>query len=163
MAVVNYSENIKHICVIYLDLDGWRTNGGTVPPELALTSQVPDLVLVDKSKTPSQVVLLELTCPFDTATLIKAALDRKELRYRRLTAELRDAGYNAINLPLEIGSRGVINARNHGVLATLAQLVNIKDLKNFRRTLGKTSLLGSYRIWLARRSQEWAPGGLIQP
>ena len=109
------------------------------------------------------VVLLELTCLFDTATLIKAALDRKELRYRRITAELKDAGFNAINLSVEIGSCGVINARNHGVLATLAQFVGIKDLKNFRRTLGKISLVGSYRIWLARRSQEWAPGGLIQP
>ena len=28
-------------------------------------------------------------------------------------------------------------------------------------TLGKIALLGSYRIWLARKSQDWSPGDLI--
>ena len=31
------------------------------PPVMALTGQVPDLVLIDKSVTPTRVVLLELT------------------------------------------------------------------------------------------------------
>ena len=48
------------------------------------------------------------------------------------------------------------------MLANLAQFAGIRDLKNFRRTLGKISLVGSYRIWLARRSQEWSSGELIK-
>ena len=35
----------------------------------------------------------------------------------------------------------------------------IKNVKIFRNTVGKISLLGSYRIW---RSQDGSPGDLIQ-
>ena len=41
---------------------------------------------------------------------------------------------------LEIGSRSVITARNHTVLADVCGLCGIKNLKTFRRTLGKISL-----------------------
>ena len=102
---------------IYADLAGWRVNGGTVPPDLALTGQVPDLVLIDRSVTPTRVVLLELTVPWDSSHSFKAALDRKCDRYERLTNDLKTSGYNALNMPLEIGCRGVVNSRNHCVLA----------------------------------------------
>ena len=147
---------------VYADLQGWRVNGGTVPANMVLTDQMPDIVLVDRSNTPVKVVLLELTCSWDSKHHFQAAMDRKEYRYRRLTQELKDAGYNAINLPLEIGARGVINSRNVGVITTLGSTVGIRNIKKLRRTLGKICLLGSYRIWLARRSQEWSPGDYIQ-
>ena len=108
------------------------------------------------------MVLLDLTCSWDSKHHFQAALDRKETRYRRITQELKDGGYNAINLPLDIGARGVINNRNVGVLTTLATSVGMKSVKKLRRTLGKICLLGSYRIWLARRSQEWSLGDFIQ-
>ena len=88
---------------IHADLNRWRVNGGTVPPNLALTGQVPDLVLIDRSVTPVRVVLLELTVPWDSANSFKGALDRKTDRYERLTEDLKLSGYNALNLPLEIG------------------------------------------------------------
>ena len=46
---------------VYADLNGWRVNGGTIPPDLVLTKQNPDLVIIDRSFTPAKVVLLELT------------------------------------------------------------------------------------------------------
>ena len=111
----------------------------------------------------TKVMLLELTVPWDSSKNFEEARIRKEERYRRLTIDLKDAGYQTVNLPLEVGSRGVINQRNMGVLTSLVSMVGIRNLKHFRRSLGKVSLLGSYRVWLARRSQEWAPGALIQP
>ena len=112
------------------------------------------------------VVLLELTCPFDSsAASFKAAYDRKTLRYERLALDCQSMGYETHNMPLEVGSRGVITARNHAVLATLARICQIRDLTSFRRTLGKISLVGSYgyRIYLARGSSEWTSGPFILP
>ena len=48
---------------VFADLNGWRINGGTVPPDLALTEQKPDLVVIDKSAAPKKVLLIELTVP----------------------------------------------------------------------------------------------------
>ena len=40
--------------------------------------------------------------------------------------------------------------------------VQSEEFKKFTRTLGKISLIGSYKMWLARRSKEWAPGQLVR-
>ena len=146
---------------VYADLNGWRVNGGTVPPDLALTEQVPDLVMIDWSVTPTRVVLLELTVPWDSTSSFKAALDRKLDRYERLTEDLKSRGYNTLNMPLEIGCRGVVDSRNSGVLAAVCSMVGIRGFKKLRGTLARLALLGSYRIWLARKSQDWSPGELI--
>ena len=147
---------------VYADLEGWKINGGTVPPDLVTTGQVPDIVLLDR--TEKKIMLLELTCPFDSsARSFKSAEDRKTDRYERLTLDLQGLGYTALNTPLEIGSRGVITARNHMVLASVASMCGIRDLKNFRKTLGKISLLASHRIYMARASSEWTSGEFIKP
>ena len=146
---------------VYADLDGWRINGGTVPSDLVATGQMPDIVLLDKKK--KMIVLLELTVPFDSSiSSFKSAEDRKTDRYDRLTLDLKALGYKALNMPLEIGSRGVITARNHTVLATLCGICHIKNIKQLRRTLGKIALVASHRIYLARRSNEWSGGQLVK-
>ena len=65
-------------------------------------------------------------------------------------------------MPLEVGARGYINPRNMAVLASISSVCKVRDFKKFARTLGKVSLLGSYRVWLARRSNEWAPGNFVR-
>ena len=50
---------------VYADLEGCKINGGTVPGDLVATGQVPDIVLLDRSH--KKIVLLELTCPFDSS------------------------------------------------------------------------------------------------
>ena len=147
---------------MYADLQGLRVNGGTVPHSLVLAGQVPDLVIVDRSSNPAKVTLIELTIPFDSEKNFLDARDKKEKRYRRLTAELMDAGYTVVSSQLEIGSRGVVSTMNFNVIVNIAQLMGIKDVKNLRRTLAKIALIDSYRIWQARKCQEWAPGNLIQ-
>ena len=66
-------------------------------------------------------------------------------------------------MPLEIGARGVVTARNHMVLASVASMCGIRDLKVLRRTLGKISLVASHRIYLARASTEWTSGDFVRP
>ena len=147
---------------VFADLNGWRINGGTVPPDLALTEQKPDLVVVDNSAAQKKVLLIELTVPWDSAHNFQAALERKTARYERLTEDLRAGGMDARNLPLEIGCRGVINQRNAANLEYLCNLVGIRGIKRLKGDLGRIAVIGSYRIWLARNSQEWSSGELIK-
>ena len=159
LATIN--KNKKDEVTTFADLNGWRVNGGTVPPDLVLTEQIPDLVIIDRTATPAKVVLLELTVPWDSATSFKAALDRKTARYERLAIDLKERGFVVSNMPLEIGCRGVIDKRNSLVLETVCNLVNIKAQLRLKGALGRIALLGSYRIYLARRSSEWNGGELI--
>ena len=147
---------------VYADLDGWRVNGGSVPSDLVATGQIPDIVLLDRVK--KTIVLLELTCPFDSSqSSFKAALDRKTLRNCRLALDCEGLGFTSYNTPLEIGAIGVITARNHAVLAMVAGMTGIRNVKTLRRTLGKIALLASHRIYLARNSPEWSSGKLVTP
>ena len=109
------------------------------------------------------MVLLELTCPFDSDGGFEAARKRKVDRYERLTLDIEAKGMVCLNCPLEVGSRGVISDRNSGVLAMIASMCKIRDVKNLKRTVGKIALLGSYRIWISRKSQTWVGGNFIQP
>ena len=145
---------------ITADLNGWRVGGGTVHPDLAMTGQVPDIVIHDKSSKPEKIILLELTCPWDT--LADKAEVRKTLRYERLALDLQEKGLNVLNMPLEVGARGFIHSRNKGVLAVISSLCKVKDYKKFVSTISKISLIGSYKVWLARRSNEWSPGKLVE-
>ena len=136
-------------------------NWGTVPPDLVMTEQIPDLVTIDRTVKPAKVVLLELTVPWDSATSFRAALDRKTARYERLALDLEERGCVVSNMPLEIGCRGVIDKRNSLVLETICNLFNIRAHQRLKGALGRIALLGSYRIYLARRSSEWNGGELI--
>ena len=118
--------------------------------------------LLDRVK--KTIVLLELTCPFDTSeSSYKNALDRKTIRYCRLALDCNTLRYTGHNTPLEIGARGVITARNHAVLAMVTSMCHIRNLKTLRRTLGKIALVASYRIYLARNSPDGSSGKLVSP
>ena len=117
--------------------------------------QIPDLVIIDRSVMPAKVVLLELTVPWDTASSFEAALDRKTAWYERLALDLEERGFLVSNMPLEIGCRGVIDKRNSLVLETICNLFNIRAHQRLKGALGRIALLGSYRIYLARKSLEW--------
>ena len=69
--------------MVYADLNGWRVKGGTVPADLALTEQIPNMVIIDKSETPTKA-----DSPRDSSNSFQAALDRKSARYERLAADI---------------------------------------------------------------------------
>ena len=120
------------------------------------------LVVTDESVKPTKILLVELMVPWDNANNFQAALERKTARYERLTEDLAQAGFDARNLPLEIGCRGVINQRNAAALEYICNQVGIKAIQKLKGALGRIALIGSYRIWLARNSQEWSGGELIK-
>ena len=146
---------------VYCDLDGGRVNGTTIPPDIVLTTSKPDLVIVDRSATPPRLDLIELTIPWDSGT--EDARIRKQARYARLVDDCNEAGYNCINTPLEIGARGLITQRNRSTLTWLCSRAKERKVKRFISTCSKLALLGSYSVWVARRSKDWTAGRLLQP
>ena len=67
---------------IYADLEGHRVKGVTIPADIAITGQKPDLVIIDRKVSPPEVRLVELTVPWDTSANMVAALTRKAYRYK---------------------------------------------------------------------------------
>ena len=68
-----------------------------------------------------------------------------------------------LDVSLEVGCRGVITARNHPVLAMVAGMCRIRDVKKLRRTIGNIALVASHRIYLARNSNDWSSRELVKP
>ena len=104
---------------IYSDLEGCKINGGT---DLAR----PDMVSVNLKSSPQEVIIVELTIPWDFSC--ENAENRKRERYEFLVQDIKDKGYKCSNHPLEIGARGFISNRNRGVLTHLCHILKIRKL-----------------------------------
>ena len=145
---------------MYADLNGYRVNGGTVPADLCETQQRPDLVVI--LKEPRKVLLVELTICWDSQPNFQAGYDRKSARYAQLALDIEDKGWVVSNMPLELGTRGSVDKRNSANIETISNLCGIRAIKRFKGALSKIALLGSYRIFLARNSNSWQAGALIE-
>ena len=145
----------------YADLEGHRVNGVTIPPDLAMTAQKPDLVIINRKF--KEVKLIELTVPWDSSANMTAALKRKTERYKELATTIMGNGFKCHNLPLEIGTRGVVTMRNRAVLTQLCHGMKVNKVSSVIKNCSKLALLGSYTIWNARYSQDWSGGGFLKP
>ena len=100
---------------IYFDLEGKKINGGTLPADIVTTLARPDIVLIDRSTTPTTVYLYELTVAYESAN--SGANQRKENRYASLVSDIEKNGFTCVNVNFEIGTRGFIDNRNKCALA----------------------------------------------
>ena len=81
--IVNYlhslfsSQGLEGV-EVFADLEGHRVNGVTIPPDVAMTAQKPDIVIINRKS--KEVKLVELTVPWDTSANMEAALTRKTER-----------------------------------------------------------------------------------
>ena len=155
------TENKQTGMSVYADIEGGKVNGGTVPPNIMVTTSRPDLVIVNTNTSPTSVVLVELTIPFTRN--IEAANSRKRTRYEFLTADIQEAGYSCTNLPLEVGSRGYITSRNKESFTYICHLFKIKKFHHIMKNCSKLALLGSYTIFNARSAPDWSGSGYLKP
>ena len=136
-------------------------NGVTIPPDVAMTAQKPDLVIINRKL--KEVKLVELTVPWDTTANMTAALKRKTERYEELATTIQGNGFKCLNIPLEIGTRGVVNVRNRSVLTQLCHGLKVNKVSSVIKNCSKLALLGSYTLWNARYSNDWSGGGFLKP
>lgn len=118
------------------------------PANIATTSLRPDLVLTSEST--KQVVLLELTVPWEDR--IDEANERKRAKYSELTSECRDNGWKARCEPVEIGCRGFAG---HS-LQRVFKLLGIRGLQSRRATKNILEAAEKASRWLwIRRGDPW--------
>jgi hypothetical protein len=154
-------ENRPEGMTVYADVEGCKVNGGTIPPEIMVTTSRPDIVIINRKTTPTSIILVELTVPFTRN--IEAANARKRSRYEFLTSDIKEAGFNCMNMPLEVGSRGHLTSRNRETLLFLCHTFGIRKHQQILRNCSKLALLGSYAIFLARGAPDWSGSGYLKP
>ncbi len=115
-------ENVR----IYLDISGEFQGISTVPVEMAITNQKPDMVIIDSS---GKITIMELTVPFES-NIIQAE-EQKIQQYERLLSDIKNNGHNAESITLEIGSRGLICKENSAKLPKLVKRVRKPNGKEF--------------------------------
>jgi hypothetical protein len=145
---------------ILADLPDQTINGSTVPPDILCTSQRPDLVFIDRSA--KKIVLLELTCSFETNA--DSANLKKRIRYRDLKTDIEAKGYAVTLLPFEIGSRGHINQRNHSAITQTFRETKFKvKTKQIFQDMSKIALLCSFVIFHATAQPTWQDPPFLTP
>ena len=100
--------------------------------------------------------LYELTCPFDTN--IPSANSYKKDKYDSLKDDIIQNGYKCFLIPFEIGARGFIQRRVKLILLSLMKTItNIRPPQNHKHitNISKLSLISSFFIFHARKSQYW--------
>ena len=105
----------------------------------------PDIVWWDD--TNKSVCLVELTVCFDT--LLHEAADRKENKYLELLSTIKEAGYRATLVTVEVGSRGLPNILGFEKLKHKLKLTSAQT-SDFMVEAAKKAIIGSFSIWCRR-------------
>jgi hypothetical protein len=95
----------KSAVELYCDLEG--PGGGSIPADILVQAQRPDLVIFDRSvHGRHRIALVELTCPWDTDT--KRTEEHKALRDLDLKTALNNEGWDCSLYIIRVGARGHI-------------------------------------------------------
>ena len=147
---------------VYSDLPGYTVGGGSIPPELCITVQKPDIVIQDKQN--KTIHLFELSVAIETNGNIEKRHQEKSNKYAHFVTDMSD-GYNCTVTAFEIGSRGYISTRNHSSLYTLHKFVKpgVK-LTKFKENISALSVYSSYHIFITRKEPTFhEPPFLLPP
>ena len=148
-------DTAKYKC--YADIPGRKTSvGGTMPPEILLTPDRPDLVIIDYTK--KIINTFELTVPYEH-NIEQRNVDKNN-RYAYMKSDITDFTPNIT--AFEIGARGYISKENRGRLRSIySHCKKNISFKIFEQNIAKLALYGSYHIYLCRDQSEWSPPPLL--
>ena len=89
---------------VFCDLPEQYPGISTIPNDIIITNQKPDIVILDRKNR--KVTLVELTIPFERN--INKAQIRKEDRYKNLVSDISEKDYDTKLITFELSSRGVL-------------------------------------------------------
>ena len=142
---------------IFADLDGYGSgSGGTIPPDVLVTAQKPDLFIVDREN--KKAIVFELTVPWDNN--VDTSHEYKQQKYTPLVNDLsRD--YRVEFYCVEVSVRGQLTKANKARLKSFL-LVSTGMRRKSAVTLilnaSKAALLGSFSLFSARGELTWNIG-----
>ena len=133
------------------DLDGFRVSNNrpsTVPPDILDTTAHPDIVFVTEEK---EVIVLELTVPFNSPDSISNVHSLKTTKYQLLLSDLEAKSFHPKFLAIEIGALG------HSIssFCNLFPKLTKPTVKRLFDEVGKLAITASRRIFLARKELTW--------
>ena len=153
-SILNYIlsclDSIKFTC--YVDVPGHQTqDGGTIPPDIMVTTLKPDLVIIDKQR--KSLNIFELTVPGETR--ISIAHNIKLQKYQHFCTDINS--YKVSVIPFEIGSHtGYITRENKESLKTLHKFCKRElKFKSFKNSISVITVLGSYFLFNNRNIETW--------
>ncbi|KAJ8010150.1 hypothetical protein DPEC_G00071990 [Dallia pectoralis] len=120
------------------------------PPEIAVTTLRPDLVLWSPSL--KSVYIIELTVPWESST--EEAYELKKLRYTDLAADAQQRGWRAKIYPVEVGCRGFVASSTTRLLKDLG--ICGQALRQTVRAVSEAAERSSHWIWIKRKDPCWA-------
>jgi len=146
---------------VYADLPGKTTStGGTVPADILVTSERPDLILLDRAK--KEIFIYELTVAFETR--IEAAHTLKSDKYAALGDDLFSRGWKVNYHIFEVGSRGHMPQHTKESMYKLLKLTQeTMTPKQFYSSISKLIVLCSYKLFIARKESEWISPAYLEP
>ena len=115
------------------------------PTHIVPTDLRPDIVWWDPGDR--SMCLAELTVCFESNFM--DAAQRKTAKYMDLFQQVRDKGYKAQLLTLEVGSRGVPHFVGFETLANTLSMSS-KELSNLLMSTTRAAIAGSFSIWCSR-------------
>ena len=139
-----------NLYTFYSDLEGQTIEGGTIPPDVLVTAEKPDIVILHRLI--KHLVVIELTCPWEEN--LEDARQRKSNKYAPLIADIEQKGFSVEYFPLEVGARGIINKANKETIKDISLYTTI-NTKNLIKALSKEAVTASYYIFLSRNERDW--------
>ncbi len=98
-----YTDRLYQIYDSLVQIIGMLRGCSTVPTDIHITAQRPDIVIVNKSS--NSMSIIELSVPFECN--IENTHLRKVSRYSSLISDIEEKGYKVKYYPLEVRARNV--------------------------------------------------------
>ena len=136
---------------VFSDIEGYMTeNGGTIPSFLTITTDRPDIVILDKkSKT---VHIFELTVPFESNIVSRNI--SKNNKYAYLSTDI--TFFKPTITAFEIGVRGTVTEENRKRLKSIHTFCDKKiSFKTFSTNISAIAINSSYLIYNCRKEPTW--------
>ncbi len=139
-------ESIK----IYSDIEGRHAiGGGTIPPNILVTNEKPDIVIVNQNN----IQLIELSVPFESNIAIRHEF--KCNKYAMLVRDLTRCGLQVTLHAVEVGSRGYISPQNKDHFKEIFKDLSKKEITNLNQEMAQKALTSSFTIFYSKYSKEW--------
>ena len=155
--MVNYIVNsVDEKYTVYSDLPGHTAPGGgdSIPPELCVTAQKLDIVILDKHK--KKIHLFELTCPSEKH--IDTRNTEKSNKYAHFLTDITQ--YKCTVNCFEVSSKCFISSRTHSTLGTKPVITK----SQFKSNILALPVTASHHIFLCRNEPTFLePPYLLPP
>ena len=159
-SVINYIVNsVDSKFKVYSDLPGHLApGGGSIPPEICVTAEKPDIVILNNHK--KEIHLFELTCPSEL-NIEKRHLEKSN-KYAHFIRDCTD--YKCTVNCFKVSSKGFLTTRNHLTLKTLHKFMNQQTkLSTFKQNISAISLIASHLLFICRKDPTFTEPSYILP